>query len=405
MNLSEKNFSKLPAGIASFKDEKTVDSVCDELLNYFNDTKNNTFMNMNRKIITKEEFMSEVILRLQKITPNKSQKFRDEVLTRFKNLLWGFDVLEPIINNPDVSDIRIVSYDNIRYKERGKRKGADYSFKSQEDADRFVNSIAVRNAVNLSTMNAIQTFTDNNSHPDYTLRFTVATGFVTSSGNPVLHIRKLPKEHKSLSYFKRQGLLVTEKQIEYLKDRIKNSSFLIVGQTGSGKTTFYNGLLDYVPCNKSVLIIQENDELNNKSAEDNIAPHPEMMFLHTVSANGEGKIEYSLQDLARMGLLFDVDYFGIGEVKGAEAKYLLNCIKTGSLAMCTAHGSSIEDGMEKIADYITYETKYTVESAMKMLERLNTVIFVENFRIERIAEVIRYNAEKGSMEYRYIDLD
>ena len=49
------------------------------------------------------------------------------------------------------------------------------------------------------------------------------------------------------------------------------------------------------------------------------------MFQHIVSAHGEGKIKYDLKDLSRNGLLVDLDYFIIGEIKGGEALYLSQC--------------------------------------------------------------------------------
>lgn len=387
--------------------ERTPDDYVDILLHYFNSTTNDMFVKMNRGDVTRDEFIREVEKYLDKILPvKKGRDYKDEkekIITKFKSWLWGFSVLESLIEDKEVSDIKVVSYNNVRQKKNGKRMPGNVQFQSEYEYERFVSSIAVRNSVNLSTLNAVQTFTDNDSHADWTLRITVATKFLTSTRQPILHIRKLPKEHRSLSYFEKKGLLVTMGQIEYFRERIRTTTgLLIVGKTGSGKTIFYNGLMDFIPHDKSIIVIQENEELNNKCRDKDFIPHPEMLFLHTVYASGEGKVEYDLKDLARMGLLFDIDYFGIGEVKGGEAKYLLNCIMTGSVGMCTAHGSSVEDGMDKVADYITYDTNYTKNEALAMLQRMNTVVFVEDFQIKDIAEIRGYDKESRKLIFHHI---
>lgn len=69
-----------------------------------------------------------------------------------------------------------------------------------------------------------------------------------------------------------------------------------------------NALIEHIPHDKSGLVIQENEELFSNT-------HPDLMFQHIVSAHGEGKIKYDLKDLSRNGLLVDLDYFIIGEIR------------------------------------------------------------------------------------------
>lgn len=388
--------------------DKNEEYYLDMLSSYFVLSENSSFIKMNRKEISKEEFLNEVREYLDLVAQGKTDEFKKSVVEQFEKDLWGFSVLEDLINDSPsdeetISDIKIVTYDNIRIKKNGERMSGNVSFSSNKSYVRFVNSIATKNSKNLSVMNAETTFTDNISHPEWTLRFTIATNFISATGSPVVHVRKLPKKHKSLSYYQQRGKLVTQEQMDYLRERILDGSgFLIVGKTGAGKTIFFNGLLDYVPHNKAIMVIQEYQELNNLRDDDGFVPHPEMVFFNTVEANGEGKIEYDLNDVAKIGLRFDVDYFAISEVKGGEARYLLNCIKTGSVGMCSCHGSSVEDGMDKLADYITYDSRYTKSEALAELRRLNTVVFIDGFRVKDIAEVTGYDWETGQMKYRHV---
>lgn len=391
------------------KKERTQEDFVDMLTSYFTSETNNAFLRMKHGELTEDEFLILAKEHLDRIAQNKPQEFKDAVVEQFKKEMWGFSVLEELVNddpNEDetISDIKVVTYNNVRIKKNGERMDGGVSFSSAKAFSRFANSVAIKNGRNLSMINAEMTFTDNQSHPDWTLRYTIATEFMSGSGQPVLHIRKLPKKHKTLAYFEKRNKLVTKEQMEYFKKRInEGSGFLIVGKTGTGKTVFFNGLLDYIPKNKSTIVIQEYQELNNACDEEGYVPHPEMVFLNTIEASGEGRVEYDLKRVAKIGLRLDVDYFAIGEVKGGEAKYLLNCINTGSIAICSSHGGSIEEGMDKVADYITYESQYTKTEALAELKRLNTVIFIEDFRVKDVAEVTGYDKETEKLVYKYIE--
>ena len=108
---------------------------------------------------------------------------------------------------------------------------------------------------------------------------------------------------------------------------------VFTGKGSSGKTTLMNTLLEYTPCNASGLIIQESDEL--------FSSKPEMTVEHITE-------DYDLKDLAKNGLLTDIDYFIIGEVKGEEAMYFINACDTGNKAWCSVHSPNSEEAINKL---------------------------------------------------------
>lgn len=57
----------------------------------------------------------------------------------------------------------------------------------------FIDYVATRNQVNISNLNAIQRFTDTESHPDFIFRFTLSMPIVNTYSEPYLCIRKVPK--------------------------------------------------------------------------------------------------------------------------------------------------------------------------------------------------------------------
>ena len=156
-----------------------------------------------------------------------------------------------------------------------------------------------------------------------------------------------------------------------------------------------NELLEYIPENKSVEVIQENEELFT-------IKHPETTFHHIVTNRGEGKIQYTLQDLARMGLLFDLDYFIIGEIKGGEALYFLNAAFTGHQCWASVHGVSSTEAIDKLADYVKYESDYSKTDIIRMLRTMEVVVFMENFKVKEISEVVGFDEATQRLIYKRI---
>lgn len=146
---------------------------------------------------------------------------------------------------------------------------------------------------------------------------------------------------------------------------------------------------------EKVKVIQENEELfSNK--------HPDLMFQHVVTSRRQNEIQFDLKDLARNGLLTDLDYFIIGEIKGGEAFYFLNAAYTGHKCWASCHGSSSTEAINKLADYVTYESGYSQAEAKKMLQSLETIVFMKNFKVTEISEITGWNEEKKDLTYRAI---
>lgn len=371
---------------------KDSSDMIDEVIEYFTQVDPIKFNLLERGKLKKEDFEEEVKRYIEKMTHD--EKLREEVFNGFASFVWRYDVLDDAIDDDDVSDIKIYDWNRIRVKRNGKREGLDATFRSERHFEKFVEHVAIKNKVSISDQNAAQNFTDKDSSDKAILRFNVTTGFINSNRKPLMHVRKIPKHKRTEQELIKLGFF-DKKTAEYIKKRItEGNGFLIAGKGGSGKTTLINWMLDYIPDEYSGLVIQENEEL--------FSNHPDMAFEHTVQNRGEGKIEYNLGDLARNGLLMDIDYFIIGEIKGGEALYLLNAIYTGAKGWASVHGASSTEAMKKLVDYIKYNSDYTQEEALEMLVHLDTVIFMEDFKVKEIAEVTGYDAQKGDMMYKRV---
>ena len=58
--------------------------------------------------------------------------------------------------------------------------------------------------------------------------------------------------------------------------------------------------------------------------------------------------------------------------------------------------------MNKLADYVKYESDYSKEDALKMLQSMEVVVFMKNFKVAEIAEVVGWDDEKKDLKYNLI---
>lgn len=377
-----------------YEKQSDKDKVIDDIIKYFVKEEKKSFNLLQRKLKSKEEFKVEVenYLNLKKDVPKSEIPSIIEELDKY---LFGYSVLEDLINEESISDIKVINENNIRIKQNGRRKTSNVKFRSRDAYTKFVDYVAIKNKTNISDINAIQTFSDKESNEKFRLRINISTEFVNDNDLPYLHIRKIPKKKYTIEKLISLGML-DRKTADYLIQRVKGGyGFLFCGKGGAGKTYLMNALLEHIPHEKSVSVYQENEELFTDS-------HPEMMFQHVVTSRGEGKIEYTLKDLAKNGLLTDNDYFIIGEVKGEEAKYLLNAAYSGHIPWASVHAISSEEGLAKVADYVKYASDYTQESILKMIRTLSTVVFLKDFKVAEISEVARWNQDKKELEYNKV---
>ncbi len=384
---------------ASSYNSEIDSNLIDEIITYFIESTEDSKLlfdiqkecNEDKKEVKKKLLLkkAETQLKLRNVLKEDMKKY----ISALSKYLWGFHVLQELIDDPDIQDIKVLSYDQIITTSKGKENFSKIKFSNENDFDRFIDSLCVKNKINFSDINAVQTFPDKRSHPDFRLRISISSPYVNGVDNCYLHIRKHAKRKKTLDILIKEGLL-TDEQADYLIDKVKRgSSFLFTGCGGSGKTTLYNALLEYVDC--SGIIIDESEELFTTERK-------KLMFLHSVDKRGEGKVRYSLEDLSRFGLKTNQKMFGIGEITGNEAAYFMMASNTGHICWTSSHGSSAYEASDKLADYIVRATNYDITTVRKFLKNMDTVIFLENYKIKEITEVVGFNKNTGEIEYTKI---
>jgi len=368
-----------------------TDNYVDKTIHYFSSENLAPLHSYETGLLKKEEFIEYVRERINQYPLTKEEK--EGVLQGYMKYMWSYDILDGLINDPDISDIKLIEPTKITMKRKGKRQVSDITFRSDEHYRGFIQRAATRNQVNLSNLNAVQYFTDINSSETYRLRFNVTTELINSSRYPCMHIRKIPKFKYSIEELLKTGMF-TLFQAAYLIRAVEaGNSMIFCGKGGSGKTTLINLLLDYFPYDSSILCIQENDEMFSHY-------HPDIICQNTIENRGEG-IHYTLKDLAKNGLLLDIDWFIIGEVKGEEARYLFDASCTGASCMTTLHASCAEEALVRLADLAKRASDYSQKDILRILSsNFNNVVFMEDFKVKELIEIQGWDNEENNVIYK-----
>ncbi len=135
--------------------------------------------------------------------------------------------------------------------------------------------------------------------------------------------------------------MLTEEQGRTLAEAVeRGDNILISGGTGSGKTTLLNVLAQFIPEGERILILEDTAELSIKKP-------------HVISAEAQldtHKSQISFADLLKAALRHRPDRIIVGEVRGGEARVLLDALNTGHRgSLTTIHANSGEDALRRLA--------------------------------------------------------
>ena len=368
-----------------------INKITNSTIEYFSTTEHNTFKEAQKQMLDKQQFQAAWLGYIKRVYPDTPEKDIPYILNRLDQWAYGMYILDPLVNDDDVSDIMIVRWNDIRVKVKNRRYTSNLAFRNERDYENFIWGLAARNNFFLD-QKAIHVFSDTKTNPNFRMRMNLVTGYLTTDETPYYHIRKIAKHKRDFKYLLDNNML-DETLMNYLIDRARyGPGMIFTGKGASGKTTLMNALLDKIPFDKSGLAIQESEELFSDV-------HPHLMFEKIRINDTDPRQSYRLEHLARNGLLTDLDYFIIGEIKGQEAADFMMAADTGHRCWCSVHAPTAYDAMDKLADYVMSATRYDFNTVNKMLSHLGTVVFMKDFQVCEVLELKGWDAKKQQLVY------
>lgn len=160
-------------------------------------------------------------------------------------------------------------------------------------------------------------------------------------------------------------------------------NILVSGGTSTGKTTFLNALIQEIPPEERLILIEDTPELQQH--------HENMLGLLAVRGDlGEARV--TATDLVAASLRMRPDRIILGELRGEEAYAFLRAINTGHPgSMSSVHADSAERAIEQIVLLVLQAGTQLSRDDIRHYVRNTVDVYVQLNRVggqRRVAEVV-----------------
>jgi len=249
--------------------------------------------------------------------------------------LVGFGPLQPLLNDPQNSEIMVTGPKQIYVERQGKLMDVPFEFDDEAHLMRIIDRMLAPLGRRVDRDNP----TADTRLPDGS-RVNIVIPPVSVDG-PCITIRKF-----TIMDFNMEQLIklksITQHMAEFLEACVvARLNILITGNTSSGKTTLLNILTGFIPGSERIVTIEDAAELNLKQKYT--------VRLETKNAGVDGTGAVTTRELVRNALRMRPDRIVVGEVRSGEAMDMLQAMNTGhDGSMTTLHANAPRDAISRI---------------------------------------------------------
>ncbi|MDL2301303.1 CpaF family protein [Lachnospiraceae bacterium OttesenSCG-928-D06] len=286
-----------------------------------------------------ENQIDEVLLEeptLHTCTVSIRRQLKKELFDSLRRL----DILQIFVEDPSVTEIMINGTQHIFIEQEGKLTELAMGFESEEKLNDVIQQIVAScNRIVNEASPIVDARLENGA------RVNVVMAPVALNG-PIVTIRRFPDKPITMEELLHREA-ITGEVAEFLKVLVQAKyNIFISGGTGSGKTTFLNVLSGYIGEDERVITIEDSAELQLQGLRN-------LVRLETRNGNLEGCNEICIRDLIRTSLRMRPNRIIVGEVRGAEAIDMLQCLNSGhDGSMSTGHGNSGVDMLSRLENMV-----------------------------------------------------
>ncbi len=308
------------------------------------------------------------------------------------NEVFGLGPLEPLLQDPTISDILVNGYKEVYVERAGVLEETRIMFKDNAHLMHIIDKIvsAVGRRVDESSPMVDARLADGS-------RINVIIPPLAVDG-PHLSVRRfghIPITEDDLL----ANETLTPAMLELLRGAVKaRLNVVISGGTGAGKTTFLNVMSGYISDRERIVTIEDSAELHLKQRH--------VVRLECRPANVEGKGAVMQRQLVINSLRMRPNRIIIGEVRGEEALDMLQAMNTGhDGSLTTIHSNSPRDAIARMETMALMANLNLPEKAIRrqIASAITVVVQVARFsdgtrRVTHITEITGMEDDVVSMQ-------
>jgi pilus assembly protein CpaF len=310
--------------------------------------------------------------------------------------VFGLGPLEPLMQDPDISDILINGAKEVYVERAGILEETKITFKDDAHLMRIVNKIvsAIGRRVDESSPMVDARLADGS-------RVNVILPPLAIDG-PHLSIRRFGH-----TPFTESDLLanqtLTASMLGLLKAAVAaRLNIVISGGTGVGKTTLLNVLSGYISAKERIVTIEDPAELLLKQR------HVVRLECHPANAEGRGGVK--ARQLVINSLRMRPNRIIVGEVRGEEAFDMLQAMNTGhDGSLTTIHANSPRDALARMETMAMMANLNLAEKALRkqIASAVTLILHVARFsdgtrRLTHVTEITGMEGDVISMQDLFV---
>ena len=321
---------------------------------------------------------------------------RDLLAKEVLDEVFGLGPLEPLLQDPTVSDILVNTYNTVYVERRGVLEKTAVVFKDNAHLMHIIDKIvsAVGRRIDESSPMVDARLLDGS-------RVNIVIPPLAVDG-PIISIRRFPSNPLTAEDLIRYQAL-TPHMLDMLKGAVRARLNIVVsGGTGAGKTTLLNVISGFISPTERIVTIEDSAELQIKQAH--------VVRLECRPPNLEGKGAIRQRELVINALRMRPDRIILGEVRGEEAMDMLQAMNTGhDGSITTVHANTPRDAISRIETMAMMGSLALSEKAVRsqIASSINIIIQVSRMsdgsrRVTNISEITGTSGDMISMQDLYV---
>lgn len=289
-----------------------------------------------------------------------SGKDLNDSVTELTSLMMGKGPLQPLYDDPWVTDIYLDGHKSIKCVRKGQALETPFKFRSPTEYEAYITSMlqSIDRVLNMSSPIVDCVLSDK-----WRSRINAVHSSLLDGDESSLVIR-VPRLQQISFYDLLRTKTLPATVAAWLAELVScgHANIMVMGPTGSGKTTLTTALLSAVGSDERICTIEDVPEIFVPTT------HLEKLVSRPENSQGEGAV--GMDRLLRAALRRAPHRIVVGEIRDREGPLFLKALETGHAgSVATIHADNPRDGLWRLLDVVAAFEDAPQESIQRRIAR------------------------------------